>query len=147
MPKQNRKTLRHFFEKGKLPTESNFADLVDSTLNMEDDGFSRTPENGVEIRLRGVTRRLLSFFDDPQKQKPDWAITSNPGAPNLNIARAGVTDTDALRLRELQRSPIQDYLTPLPESPSGNGSSGAIASAPAGAARTNDYQLEVRGSI
>jgi hypothetical protein len=147
MPKRNRKTLKQFFEKGKLPTESNFADLVDSTLNMEDDGFSRTPENGVEIRLRGAAQRLMSFFDDPQKQEPDWAITSKPGAANLNFARADANDTEAVSLRELPRRPTRDYLTPIPESQSSNAPAGTAGGAPTDGRKANDYQLEVRGSI
>ena len=84
MPKRNRKTLRNYFAQGALPAETHFSDLVDSTLNMVDDGFSRTPDNGVEITLLGQ-KRLMSFFGNAQVETPDWAITSNAGTRDLNF--------------------------------------------------------------
>jgi hypothetical protein len=81
MPQQNRRTLKNYFLQGLRPSESNFADLVDSTLNMKDDGFSRSPVNGVEISLVGDQKRLMSFFrarrQDSQTDNPDWAIASD----------------------------------------------------------------------
>jgi hypothetical protein len=145
MARQNRKTLKNYFMQGSLPTEANFADLIDSTLNMEDDGFSRSPEYGVEIKLRG--RRLMSFFENPQKN-PDWAIRSASGDANLNFVRpgAGGKDAEALRLRELRRKPTSDYLTVPPEPPQSKAPSGAAGNAKEGE-KTYDYQLEVEGTM
>ena len=39
MPTQNRTTLKGYFTKGSIPTENNFADLIDSTLIQIDDGL------------------------------------------------------------------------------------------------------------
>jgi hypothetical protein len=84
----NRETLKRYFAAGTLPTEANFSDLVDSTLNMRDDGFSRKPEHGVEIRLVGdatTLRRLISFFSDAQRDAPEWAITCSSKTASLNF--------------------------------------------------------------
>jgi hypothetical protein len=93
MPKRNRHTLKNYFTKGALPTAAYFADFVDSTLNMMDDGFSRSPANGVEITLLGDERRLMSFFGDSQVEVPDWAITCAAETNSLNFVRTGPQDT------------------------------------------------------
>ena len=36
MAKQNRNTLKGYFETGDVPNQSNYADLIDSQLNLED---------------------------------------------------------------------------------------------------------------
>ena len=65
MAKQNRETLKRFFGVGKLPTEEHFADLVDSSLNIIDEGFDKTDEFGFEITPQkgsDDTENLISFF-------------------------------------------------------------------------------------
>ncbi|NDV82956.1 hypothetical protein [Bacteroides sp. 51] len=47
MAKTNRKTLKEYFGKGKKPSSEQFADLVDSMLNIVDDGFGKSPEKGL----------------------------------------------------------------------------------------------------
>jgi len=40
MAKQTRTTLKSYFNTGDYPTEQNFADLIESARNLEDDGYS-----------------------------------------------------------------------------------------------------------
>ncbi|WP_417910168.1 hypothetical protein [Candidatus Electronema sp. PJ] len=75
MAKQNRKTLKNFFGKGKLPTESQFGDLIDSSLNLFDDCFEHTPENGFHISTSDGNERLFSFFSSDNPQQPLWNIS------------------------------------------------------------------------
>jgi len=89
MPRRNRKTLKNYFGMGALPTQSHLEDLVDSTLNIIEDGFSRSAANGVEISLVGEQSRLLSFFREAQLDHPDWAITCEAQSGNLNFVHAG----------------------------------------------------------
>ena len=35
----NRQTLKNYFKKGGFATEKHFVDLIDSSLNVVDDGF------------------------------------------------------------------------------------------------------------
>jgi hypothetical protein len=97
MARRNRKTLKNYFALGALPTQSHFEDLVDSTLNIMEDGFSRSAANGIEISLVGEQSRLLSFFCDAQQmEKPDWSITCELQSGNLNFVQiAGQTAEDA----------------------------------------------------
>ncbi len=46
--KRNRSELKGYFERGNNPTESNFADLIDSVLNQEEDNiFSESGKVGI----------------------------------------------------------------------------------------------------
>ena len=81
MSTQNRKTLYSYFEEGKLPSTQDFKDLVDSTLNVYDEGFHKTPLNGVKISTPvGPYSALLSFYReasfsvDSDKDTPLWAV-------------------------------------------------------------------------
>lgn len=71
MAKRNRATLKKFFSKGMLPSEDNFHDFVDSTLNMIDEGFNKTPEKGLEISSLGLYEQLISLCRNDQ---PVWLV-------------------------------------------------------------------------
>jgi len=43
----NRQSLINYFKKGSAPSERHFADLIESTVNIVDDGISREGENGT----------------------------------------------------------------------------------------------------
>ncbi|MBU6167424.1 MAG: hypothetical protein KGQ86_00160 [Bacteroidetes bacterium] len=75
----NRITLKNFFRKGSVPTETNFADLIDSSINIVEDGIGRSVEDGFRIAPMGYSKRLLSFYENAQKSKPDWFISLNDG--------------------------------------------------------------------
>lgn len=75
MPIQNRSTLRGYFSEGALPTEDHFADLIDSALNMFDEGFDKTAEDGFKISLIGDHDRLISFFRNYSDAQAVWSIS------------------------------------------------------------------------
>lgn len=78
MAKQNRETLKRFFSAGKLPSEEHFADLVDSSINIIDEGFAKTEQFGFEITpQRGTddTENLISFFRKLTDKLPSWSIS------------------------------------------------------------------------
>jgi hypothetical protein len=58
----SRETLKNYFKAGSLPKQEHFHDLIDSTLNMEDEGFSKTEMDGLKIATGGDSKSLLSFF-------------------------------------------------------------------------------------
>lgn len=78
MAKQNRETLKRFFSAGKLPSEEHFADFVDSSLNIIDEGFDKTEEFGFEITPQKGTddsENLISFFRKLTDKLPSWSIS------------------------------------------------------------------------
>lgn len=45
-PPKSRKTLKSYFQSGNLPTQQNFADLIDSMVNRLEDGSPEAPPGG-----------------------------------------------------------------------------------------------------
>lgn len=74
MAKKNRKTLKHYFRNGAMPTEENFVDLIDSTLNIRDEGFDRSLEHGIKISVLGGSEKLMSFFNTIDSQDAQWTV-------------------------------------------------------------------------
>ena len=58
----NRQTLKNYFKKGGFTTEKHFVDLIDSSLNIVDDGISIQKEHGLKINPLGFSTKLISFF-------------------------------------------------------------------------------------
>lgn len=74
MTTRNRATLRGYFSAGKLPTQDNFGDLIESMLNMDDEGFRKSEKNGFEISTLQKNDALISFYREQDKQKALWSI-------------------------------------------------------------------------
>jgi hypothetical protein len=73
----NRATLKSYFRAGSLPTQKHFEDLIESTLNMQDEGFKRTPENGVEISKLRDREAYISMYRTPDADQPDWSMSGD----------------------------------------------------------------------
>lgn len=85
MTTRNRATLKQFFEEGRRPTSDHFGDLIDSMLNMSDEGFRKTPEHGFEV---SSDEALLSFYREQNGQDPIWSMGFG-GDNNQLLLRAG----------------------------------------------------------
>lgn len=70
----NRQSLLNYFKKGTAPSERHFADLIESTVNIVDDGISREGENGFRITPIGNSNKLISFYKNFKQIKPEWSI-------------------------------------------------------------------------
>ncbi len=77
---KNRSTLKQDFKKGAVPTESNFADLIDSMLNQEDDGISKVPNDPLSIDAVGGDEALINFYRINQNTPElTWQFKQSPG--------------------------------------------------------------------
>ncbi len=74
MTRRNRNTLKNYFQNGSVPTEDQFEDLVDSTLNIIDEGFDKSPSDGLKVSQLGDSGRLISFFKEHLAGKPLYFI-------------------------------------------------------------------------
>lgn len=82
----NRQSLINYFKKGSAPSEKHFADLIESTVNIVDDGISREGENGFRITPVGRSKRLISFYKNFKQIKPEWSINlDKEGLSGLTI--------------------------------------------------------------
>ena len=70
----NRQSLINYFKKGSAPSERHFADLIESTVNIVDDGISREGENGFRITPIGRSNKLISFYKNFKQINPEWSI-------------------------------------------------------------------------
>jgi len=85
--KKNRSTLKDYFKKGAIPTESNFGDLIDSMLNQDEDSISKLPNDPLKIVATGADEALLNFYRlEQNEEKLSWQVKQKPrGKPGLNF--------------------------------------------------------------
>lgn len=95
---RNRTELKSYFTKNSIPTESNFAELIDGMLNQKEDGIVKSPGAPLSVEAVGEDsspQKAISFyhnFGDPQSEwtlglnaRPD-ANKNGPMVPGFNIA-------------------------------------------------------------
>lgn len=73
-----RSTLKNLFTRGAVPTEVNFSDFIDSTVNKVDDGFSQSAEHGFMLAPQGSNRKLMSFFESIRDPQAAFSLSLNP---------------------------------------------------------------------
>lgn len=64
MAMKDRNTLKNYFRKGNLPSEANFENLIDSSVNKIDDGFSKTEDEGLMLSNIGESEKIISFYEN-----------------------------------------------------------------------------------
>lgn len=74
MAKTNRKTLREYFGRGKKPDSVQFTDLIDSMLNIVDDGFSRSPEKGIQLSPLSDEGDVMEVRRNILDGDPSWIV-------------------------------------------------------------------------
>jgi len=102
MPRQDRKTLKSIFRKGEMPTETAFADLIDSMLNIIDEGMNKTPAAGLQLSQL-VDGRLASFYRNTRREPPNWFMRLDGDDSRLSFGHeneAGETE-DVLTMAPL----------------------------------------------
>lgn len=91
MGKANRSTLKNYFKKGRMPSEQQFAELIDSMLNMMDEGFDKSAEEGLKVSQLGESTALISFYHHTDLNRPTWSLTCDKTKGEL-IIRDGAGD-------------------------------------------------------
>lgn len=92
---KNRSELKAYFVKNAIPTEANFADLVDAQLNQADDGVFKLGDDPLSIvAAPGEQKRVLRLYEQFPASNPSWTLSLAPrtdpsdagtGAPGLGI--------------------------------------------------------------
>lgn len=76
--RQKREALKVFFQKGKVPTEEQFAELIDSMANIAEDGQVEQTATGWAFHPARNGRLDISLFtEEPEDNgtKPAWTIS------------------------------------------------------------------------
>ena len=79
MAKKNRNTLKNYFRNGSVPSQDQFGDLIDSTLNIIDEGFDKTLADGLKVSQFGDTGKLMSFYKDSLVNNPLYYLNLDQG--------------------------------------------------------------------
>lgn len=87
MARKDRKTLEAKFKNGRMPSEVAFADLIDSTLNLVDDGFEKTVEDGLRIFQLG-DGKLMSFYQNMATLSSMWFVGIDKATENLSFGNS-----------------------------------------------------------
>ncbi len=103
MTTRNRPQLKAFYVKNAIPTEGNFADLIDSSLNQSEDGIFKSSNDSLALVAAGDSKRVLRLFAAPPPAAADWQLSLNPpltaATPQSSRAGLGVSNgAGALRL-------------------------------------------------
>lgn len=95
-----RSTLKNLFTRGSVPSEVNFSDFIDSTVNKVDDGFSQSPEHGFMLAPQGPNRKLISFFESIRDSESAFNISLNPTRHSKGLSFDDTKHNSILFLRE-----------------------------------------------
>ncbi len=69
-----REDLKKHFRNGQVPTEYDFAFLIDSMINKQDDGFRKENDNGLVISTTGNSKKLVTFLKNVNDLDPFFSI-------------------------------------------------------------------------
>lgn len=95
-----RSTLKNLFTRGSVPTEVNFSDFIDSTVNKVDDGFSQSPEHGFMLAPQGKNRKLMSFFESIRDPESAFSLSLNPNRHSKGLSVDNSEHESILFLRD-----------------------------------------------
>ncbi|WP_020589082.1 hypothetical protein [Desulfobacter curvatus] len=73
MSEQTRSTLKNYFKIGRKPSQAAFEDLIDSSLNMIDEGIRKTPQRGLILSQLGSGKLLTLDKKDAAAQS--WSVS------------------------------------------------------------------------
>jgi hypothetical protein len=101
--KKNRAELKAYFVKNAIPTESNFAELIEAALNQKDDGIVKLPGDPLSIEASGDAtsqKKAINFYEGFADEKPAWVLSLNPRSdladPETAQAGFSISDSDGM---------------------------------------------------
>jgi hypothetical protein len=97
--KKSRAVLKSYFIKNAIPTEQQFAQLMDSMLNERDDGLVKVAGDPLSIEAAGDDtsfKKALNFYTKLTDELPAWTLSLRPrSVPNdPQTGRAGLSIND-----------------------------------------------------
>ena len=98
MTVRDRDTLYKYFKAGELPTEEHFHDLIESMLNMQDEGFRKTPDHGLQISAAVGAHALLTCFRAESARQALWTLRYGGTGEQLSLHPGGSPSPQAALL-------------------------------------------------
>lgn len=78
--KRDRSELKSYFVKNAIPTESNFAELIDAMLNQKDDGIVKLSGDPLSLQAErdDTSKKVINLYQDLATDTgPSWVISLN----------------------------------------------------------------------
>ena len=92
---RTRDELKAYFVKNAIPTESQFADLINGILSQRDDGIAKPKGDPLSIEASGdpaSTKKAINFYQSFTDRDPSWVLSLNPRVNST--AKPGLTISD-----------------------------------------------------
>ena len=84
---KSRQELRSRFVRNAIPTEMDFADLINAGLNQADDGLLKLPDQPLGLVRQKADQPVLRFFADPAAEAAAWQVQMGAGdKPDFRLA-------------------------------------------------------------
>ena len=93
----DRRALKEKFKKGKMPSEQDFSNLIDSMINILEEGFNKTDVDGLKIAQLMGSGKLMSFYENIAVDSPQWFLELGIGDNKLHFGTR--TTPNVLTLR------------------------------------------------
>jgi hypothetical protein len=90
--KKNRVQLKGRFKKNAIPTEQDFADLIDAAMNQKDDGVAKPPGDALSIEASGLGAHPALKLYDATEANPAWVLNLRVGDPAAGKKGFALTD-------------------------------------------------------
>lgn len=85
MPKKNRETLKKSFGDGEMPSVADFGDLIESMLNINDDGIVINKGEGLRLTQITGNTKVLTFCGDIEQKSAAWSIGVDTHRASLSL--------------------------------------------------------------
>ena len=98
--KKSRAVLKSYFVKNAIPTEQQFAQVMDSMVNQRDDGLVKVAGDPLSIEAAGDDtsfKKALNFYNRLSDNDPAWTVSLRPRSKPTDpqTGRAGLSINDA----------------------------------------------------
>lgn len=100
---KTRQAIKNRFVRNAIPTQADFADLIDASLNQADDGLLKLPNEPLGLVRQQPDKPVLRFYDSPDATGSVWQIQlsadnkasadSKAGFALVNTNKDGATST------------------------------------------------------
>lgn len=77
--RKDRTQLKGYFKSNAAPTEQNFKDFIDATINQKEDGIAKIVDGPIALESAGVKQELLHFYAKFSDNEPVWILGQKTG--------------------------------------------------------------------
>lgn len=97
MARRNRETLRKRFGEGEMPSATDFGDLIESVLNIHDDGIAHNERDGLRLTQVRSDSHVLSLYGAVEERGAAWALglDQHRATLTLEVAQRGARRDEA----------------------------------------------------